>query len=210
MGHSRVGLAQHPAFNSGCEWLVKEELQQGKQRKNFPEDICQLIASVSLGQFLSQWVLPYLPRHSSLPLKLYESIHCCHERADRNRVPAAASGCWQSCMGLFHFSGYISSTSINSMRDGVLTLNKPFTSGNCAGDQKLLSQGLGDIMGIWECWGSRRLQLPCSAMFSLSPVFPHPTGLAACAQGQLWYCTVQVWAVSNTSKTWSRVMDYTR
>lgn len=53
MGHSRVGLAQHPVLNSGCEWLVKEELQQGKQREDFPEDICQLTATVSLGQFLS-------------------------------------------------------------------------------------------------------------------------------------------------------------
>lgn len=56
MGHSRVCLAQNLALNSGCEWLVKEELQQGKQRGDFPEDLCQLIATVSLGQLLSHVV----------------------------------------------------------------------------------------------------------------------------------------------------------
>lgn len=89
-----------------------------------------------------------------------------------------------------------------------------FTSGNCVEDQKLPSQGLGDLIRRWKCQGSRglrynMLQSPWCVMFFFSPVFPHPTGLSAYAQGQLWYCTVQVWAESNTWKTWYRAMDYT-
>lgn len=33
-----------------------------------------------------------------------------------------------------------------------------FTSGNCVGDQKLLSHGLGDLKGGWKCQRSRGLQ----------------------------------------------------
>lgn len=47
---------QHPTLNSGCEWLVKEEFQQDKEREDCPEDICQLIATVSPGQFLGHLV----------------------------------------------------------------------------------------------------------------------------------------------------------
>lgn len=75
----------------------------GQAKRRLPEDICQLIGPVSLGQFLSH-VVPSLsyPRHlPSLPFKLSENLHCSHEHADRNGVPAAASGCWQSFMGLF-------------------------------------------------------------------------------------------------------------
>lgn len=218
MGHSKVCLAWHPALNSGCEWLVKEELQQGKQREDFPKDICQLLATVSLGQFLSHMV-PSLSsktlvqppfemvwKHSLLPWTCWWKWGAC---------------CSQGVLTKLHGTifGVDSLTSMNSTRDGVpasvqTSSQPPSPSGNCVEDQKLPSQGLGDLIRRWKCQGSRglrynMLQSPWCVMFFFSPVFPHPTGLSAYAQGQLWYCTVQVWAESNTWKTWYRTMDYT-
>lgn len=182
----------------------------GKSNSRASTEVASLKRSASLGQFLSHIVPPSSSK--TLVQPPFESVWkhslftwtcwlkwgaCCNQWV-LTKLHGTISVFWVH--GL---------TSTHSTRDGVpasaqichLHVWEPWQrpkTGPGRSTSKMEARDMGASAGS-NCPGQ-----PQCIMFFCSPLFPYPRDLAACAQGHLWYCTVQIWAVPNIWTTWYR------